>query len=356
MSKNLSRMVADLFVKSKDGEDLSSKIDRLRDELRKAIDSEGALFGRFRGLLDSFREVIPDEKQRYHAAIKALSTTSKLSQQEIIKAVNGQLEELRIIEKGLMPAIPVWREDLKVMEGKEKEIGDEIAKLRDKIARLESEQEGVRTGMAVREKELVLIEKSMKELFTEIASEISTIKDKVEEFTAESAPVQPIAQRAPAAPPKIDTFEEPAAEKKAADEQKIGIQTPPAPPLDPKFQKTCPMCGGTMNLHVNDKLWMCYTCAYEESDAGGAQGSRAGSGEFMGSSALEPAPPSSTFTVPVGDLSSGEVQGSKKRSSSAKQPASKTKPCPSCRKTMYYHPEERAWRCPSCYYETRSLG
>ena len=46
MSKNLSRMVADLFVKSKDGEDLSSKIDRLRDELRKALDSESALFGK----------------------------------------------------------------------------------------------------------------------------------------------------------------------------------------------------------------------------------------------------------------------------------------------------------------------
>lgn len=356
MNKNLSRMVADLFVRSKGGEDLSSKIDRLREELRKAIENDSPLFGKFRGLLDSFREIIPDEKQRYHAAIKALSTTSKLSQQEIIKAVNGRLEELRIIEKGLMPAIPVWREDLKVMEGKEKEIGDEIAKLRDKIARLESEQDGVRTGMAAREKELVLIEKSMKELFAEIAVEISTIKDKVEEFTAESAPAQPVAQKAPAAPPKVVTFEEPTVDMKPAGEQKIEIEAPPSPPLDPKFQKTCPMCGGTMNLHVSDKLWMCYTCAYEESDAGGTQGSRTESGEFMGSAALEPAPPSSTFTVPVGDLSSDEVQGSKKRSSSAKQPASKTKPCPSCRKTMYYHPEERAWRCPSCYYETRVLG
>lgn len=356
MNKNLSRMVADLFVKSKGGEDLSSKIDRLRTELRKSIDSESALFGKFRGLLDSFREIIPDEKQRYHAAIKALSTTSKLSQQEIIKAVNSQLEELRIIEKNLMPAIPVWREDLKVMEGKEQEIGDEIAKLREKIARLESDQEGVRTGMAAREKELVLIEKSMKDLFAEIAVEISTIKDKVGEFTAESAPFQPTERKAPAAPPKIDIFEEPAVEQKAADEQKIELQTPPSPPLDPKFQKTCPMCGGTMNLHVNDKLWMCYTCAYEESDAGGAQGSRKETGEFMGSSALEPPPSSSTFTVPMGDLSSDEVQGSKKRSSSAKPPASKTKPCPSCRKTMYYHPEDRAWRCPSCYYETRSIG
>ncbi|MHB8844581.1 MAG: hypothetical protein ACYC7L_07490 [Nitrospirota bacterium] len=355
MNKNLSRMVADLFVKSKGGEDLSSKIDRLRDELRKSIDSESALFGKFRGLLDSFREIIPEEKQRYHAAIKALSTTSKMSQQEIIKAVNGQLEELRIIEKGLMPAIPVWREDLKVMEAKAREVGGEIAKLREKITRLEDEEEGIRKGMAAREKELTLIEKAMKELFAEIAVEISTIKDKVEEFTAENAPVQPIAQTAPLAPSSDIPVENAVVEEKAADEKKIEFEAPPAP-MDAKFQKTCPMCGGRMNLHTSDKLWLCYTCAYEEPDAGGAQGSRNESGEFMGSSALEPTPPSSTFTVPVGDLSSDDDVGSKKRSSSAKQPASKTKPCPSCRKTMHYHPEERAWRCPSCYYETRSIG
>jgi ribosomal protein L37AE/L43A len=350
MDKNLSRMVADLFVKSKDGEDLSSKIDRLRKEIIKAIDNESALFGKFRGLLDSFREIIPDEKQRYHAAIKALSTTSKLNQQEIVKAVNGQLEELKILEKGLMPAIPVWREDLKVMEAKAKDVSGEIAKLRDKIALLEGEEEGIRTGMAAREKELVLIEKSMKELFTDLGAEIASIKNKVEEFTAESAPVQPLAQK-PAIPSPIIDFPD---EKEAVDKQKIEILETSAP-QDTEFQKTCPMCGGRMNLHASDKLWMCYTCAYEESETGDVQGRREEKSERTNAPVSEPiSEPPAPFVVPLADLSSDEYGGSKKESSPAKsQPSTKTKPCPSCRKKMYWYPEENAWRCPSCLYETR---
>ncbi len=100
----LSRIAADLFVKTKGGEELSSKIHRLRDEIKKIIESEDTIFGKFHGLVESFREIIPDEKQRYNAAIKALSTTSKVSRQDIAKAVNNQLEELKILEKGLLSA------------------------------------------------------------------------------------------------------------------------------------------------------------------------------------------------------------------------------------------------------------
>jgi ribosomal protein L37AE/L43A len=352
MNKNLSRMVADLFVKSKGGEDLSSKIRRLRDEINKEIENEDALTGKYRGLLESFREIIPDEKQRYHAAIKALSTTSKLSQQEIAKAVNTQLQELKVLEKGLMPAIPVWREDLKVMEAKSKGIKDEISKLRDKIERLESEEEGIRKGMAAREKELELIEKEMKGLFTDIGTEIALIKDKIEEFAVKSAPVQPIVQKASTPSPKSDI----PIEKKVVDEQKTEIQAP-SEPRHTEFQKTCPMCGGRMNFHANEKLWMCYTCAYEELETGEGPGKREEKSDYMNEPASDPlSEPSPSFVVPLADLSPNEYQVSKKDSSPAKsQPPTKTKPCPSCRKKMYWYPEENAWRCPSCHYETRIL-
>ncbi len=160
-SEILSRILADLFVKSKEGEGLSSKIHHLRDEIKKVIASEDTIFGKFRGLVESFREIIPEEKQRYHAAIQALSTTSKLSQQEIVKAVNDQLEELKILEKGLMPALPGWRDEFKVMEAKSREMQDEISKLREKIGQLESEEKGILNGMAAREKEMELVEKAV---------------------------------------------------------------------------------------------------------------------------------------------------------------------------------------------------
>jgi ribosomal protein L37AE/L43A len=349
MNKNLSHIVADLFAKSKGSEELSPKINRLRDEIRKITQSEDAIFGKFRGLLESFREIIPDEKQRYHAAIKALSTTSKLSWQEIVKAVNNQLEELKILEKSLVPAHP-GRDELKAMEARSKEMRDEIAKLRETIARLEGEEEGIRKGMVAREKEVELVEKAMRELFTDIGAEITSIKKKAEEFTAESAAVQPIPQSASI---KSDI----PGEKKGGGEQKIEIQGSPVP-QDTEFQRKCPMCGGRINYHASDKLWMCYTCAYEESEDDAAQGKSEEKSEFSSGPGSAPASgpvsdPSSPFAVPLASLSSNEYQGSKKESSPSSKHSTKTKTCPGCRKKMYWYPSEKAWRCPSCHYERR---
>ena len=186
----LSRIVADLFAKSKGSEELSSEIHRLRDEIKKVIESENTIFGKFRALVESFREIIPEENQRYNAAIKALSTTSNLSRQEIVKAVNNQLEELKILEKVLMPA--VRQDELKIMEAKAREMREEISKLREIIGRLESEEKEILNGMAAREKGMELISKAVGELFTDIAAEITYINKKVQEVTAESAASQPI--------------------------------------------------------------------------------------------------------------------------------------------------------------------
>ncbi|WDT82363.1 MAG: hypothetical protein MPW14_11880 [Candidatus Manganitrophus sp.] len=112
-SETLHRIAADLFVKSEGGEELSFKIDLLRNEVKKVIEGENTIFGKFRELVESFEEIIPEENQRYHAAIKALSTTSKLSRQEIVKAVNIQLEELKPLEKSLMSALPAGATSLR---------------------------------------------------------------------------------------------------------------------------------------------------------------------------------------------------------------------------------------------------
>jgi len=350
VNKNISHIIADLLAHAKGGEDLSAKINRLRDEIKKVVESEDEVFGKFRGLLRSFQEVIPDESQRYHAAIKALSTTSKLGLPEIIKAVNDQAGELKILEKSLLSAVP-GRDELNAMEARSKAVNDEMAKLRENIARLEGEEAGLRTGMAAREKEMGSLEKAVKELFTDIGSEIASFKKKVEEFPGEAAVAQ--AQPAPQKEPvKTDV---PARKKESAD-QKIEIQKAPEP-MDPKWQKKCPMCGGIMNLHTLDKMWICYSCAHEDSTTDEVPGNSEEKSEYA--NAPEPAPasglnswPSATDAVPSADLASNEHQESKKKSS----PSIKTKTCPSCRKKMFYYPEEKAWRCPSCHYETRSIN
>lgn len=346
----LSRIAADLFVKATGGEDLSAKIQRLRDEIKKGIESEDTIFGKIRELIASFEEIIPEEKQRYNAAIKALSTTSKLSRQEIVKAVNNQLEELKILEKSLMPAHGGWSDELKLMEAKSREMKDEISKLREKIGRLESEEKGLLNGMATREKEREVVEKAMQELFTDIEEEITYIKERVEEFTVETAPAQPIPH---SDSPKNDI----PSEEKGSGEQKSEIGESSAP-QDTEWQKKCPMCGGRLNFHSKDEMWQCYSCGYEILKKDEVQGKSEEKSEHTDAPKLTPASepifdPSPPFAVPLASMTSDEYQESKKGSSprSNNQPSPKKKTCPVCRKKMNWHQMEKAWRCPFCDYE-----
>jgi hypothetical protein len=344
-NENLSRIAADLFMKAKGGEELPSKIHRLRDEINKVIESEDTLFGKLRKLVASFEEIIPEEKQRYNAAVKALSTTSKLNRQEIIKAVNNQIEELKILEKGLMAAYPGWRDELKVMESKSREMRDEISKLRERIGRLESEEKGIHNEIALREKEMELVEKAVGELFIDFGSEITSFKKRIEEFTAESAASQPI-------PPSHISSEE-----KAGGEQKNEIHESSAP-QDTELQKKCPMCGGRMNFYSNDEKWMCYSCAYEELTKNEVKGKSEEKSEYANAPKpkLVPEPifdPTPPIAVSLTSLSSKENQSKKGSSLSNNQPSSKKKDCPACHKKMSWYPKEKAWRCSFCEYERR---
>jgi len=394
-NETLSRIAADLFVNTKGGEDLSSKIHRLRGEIKKVIEGEDTIFGKLRELMASLDVIIPDEQQRYTVAIKALSTTLKLSRQEIVKAVNNQLEELKILEKGLMPAHSGWRDELKVMEAKSREMTEEIAKLREKIGRLESEEKGILNGMAAREKEMELVEKAVGELFTDIGTEITSIKKRIEEFTSESAASQPIPpgdsmksgipsekkggggqkseilgtsapqgteseKKCPMCGGRMNfdskekmwqcyscAFEELKGEK-GSGEQRSEIREPSAP-QDTEFQKKCPMCGGQLNFHINERMWLCYTCAYEESKVGEVQDKSEEKSEQTNAPKPSPAP---SFAVPLASMITNESQKSKKGSSPSKnQPSGKKKTCPVCHKKMDWYEMEKIWRCFFCDYE-----
>lgn len=348
-SEILSRMAAELFVRSEEGQDLSFKIDRLRNGIKKVIEGDNPVFGKFRELVESFDGIIPDEKQRYNAAIKALSTTSKLSRPEIVKAVNNQLDQLKMLEKGLMPALPGWRDEFKVLKGKSLELRDEISRLRERLGRLESEEKVIVNDMVAREKEAELVEKAVAELFTEIGAEIGDIKKKVEEFSAESAAPQPIPPRAP-----IHKGDLPREEK---GDGKQKNETPDASaPQDTQWEKKCPMCGGRMSIHMKDEIWLCYTCAYEESTTDGSQGKSEEKNEHPNAPkpapASDPAPPPA---APSSSPSSSEIQKSKKGPSPSNNPPSaKKKACPACREKMDWDQSENAWRCSFCGY-SRSI-
>ena len=361
MNEKLSRMVADLFEQSRGGEDLSPKIQSLRDEIKKVIESENSIFGKLRELVSSFQEIIPEEKQRYNAAIKALSTTSKLSREEIVSAVNNQLTEIALLEKSLVPSLPDWRKELKVMEATAQEMRGELAKLRERMVWLESEEKRILAGLLVRQREGESAEKAMWELFREIETEVAKITKKVADAAVETAVAQPVAQPEPVKSDvpvehkvvneqkkTISASPAPAARpvaQEVVEEQKKEVSEPPAP-QNSEFQKKCSRCGGRMDFYSNAEMWQCYSCGNEELTTDEVQGK----GKEKSGQTAEPEtdPASEPISDPSQPLGVPWVPPSSKNNTLAKK-----KSCPVCRKKMQWYQQEGAWRCPFCKYERR---
>jgi len=254
-----------------DGKDASLQAQHLGDAVRRIIQRDDTLYGKFRGILDSFRAIIPDEQQRYLAAIQALSTTAKLNRDEITAAINRQVDELKLIEQGLTPFLVSWRDTLKAMEARQQAIKAELAQLRDRITQLENEDRSLVVMKLAREQNLALAEKKISGIFASIGAELQGVSRKMAELPgdvpAPPAAVQPVP---PTAPPVVQTAPAKSAapaEPVGGVQEKSGITLPPAP-VDSKFQKKCPMCGGQFNLLELQNLWQCFTCGHEESAAG----------------------------------------------------------------------------------------
>jgi hypothetical protein len=363
VNDKISQIVADLFNPPKPGENWAVRMQLFRDEVRKIAERDQTTFGTFLGLLESFRTVIPDEKQRYHAAIQAMSATAKLNKDGLLTAIADQLAELAAIEKDLMPVIPEQRNQLTGWDARAKVIRNEITQMRDRIAQLENEEKGIVTYIAARQQELDYVEKSMQLVFAAVGSDITAVKDKILEYTAETAPVQqPVQAAAEAAPqPAAQPAEQPAAdappEPREAAGQAIEIAEPPA--LDPKFQKPCPMCGGVMNFQMMDDAWICYACAHEES------GSSAVSGADRVPSDKDRVPAKGQEAGPgiwPGESSTPKEDQWRRENLSQDQPPKKSseakawtrkETCPVCRMTMLWFPDNKVWRCRSCNYERR---
>lgn len=340
---NMKGLLSDLLAKAEKREGLD--VVRLRDEIKRGIESEDEIIRKFLGLVESFKDIIPEEKQRYNAAIRALSATSGLSRQNVLESINNQLEELKKLEKRVLSALPGFRDELKVMESRSQEIKSEIAKLREKIVQFEKEEQKILGGMASREREMKIVEGAVSKLFADIGVEISGIRKKIEEFTAEKVSPQP---KAP--PESIESHKH--EEEKGGAEEEGKIEETSAT-QETEFLRKCPMCGGQINFLIKEAKWMCYTCGHEESAKDETEGTS------IVASASEPAPSVMPAAVtepafaPEDELipiASAPAAAPLVSSPSVKKPVSRKKACPACRKQMDWHEKEKSWMCPSCGY------
>ena len=346
MNEDLSQIVADLQAQVKKGEDLSPGISRVRSAIKSVIEGN-TIFGRFQALVESFREVIPEKKQRYQVAITALSTTSKLSRQEIANAINDQLDELKILEKLLMPALP-RPDELKATEARSHERRNEISRLREKIAQLEKEEINITNSMAGQENETAVIEKALREVFTDMRAEIASVKKEVEQQSVESAVQPPI----PVADIKTDI----AMEKPSSGQISITGQLPPHNDTKPQKAdadaifpestpisepKKCRMCGGRMDYYLTEKKWQCFSCAHEEPEKNEVQNKN----RELSADEIFPR------STPVSEL---KQDGEKVARRTTPEPATGselTQKCTMCGGRMDYYIADRKWQCYSCGFE-----
>lgn len=254
----LSQITANLLSRSKGSEEPSFNISRLSEEIKKEIAGHDEIFAKFQGLIESFRDIIPEEKQRYQAAFKALSCTSGLTPKEVLKAVDSQLSELRKLEKGFMSALPNWRGQLKAMEARSREIRNEISRLLEKIMQLEMEEQEISDNMTSREEERKLVEKGLEDAIADTAAEITGIRDKIEEFTAERVSSRPVT-------PQVTMKSHEPATQKSGDVRKNNLQNAPEPENIAK-EKKCPMCGRQVKWYQKETMWKCFACGYEETE------------------------------------------------------------------------------------------
>ncbi len=149
-----------------------------------------------------------------------------------------------------------------------------------------------------------------------MGAEITSIKKKVEEFTAESAASQPIPAKD--STNKSDIFP---SKGKGGSERKSEIPGSPAP-QDTEWRKKCPMCGGRLDFHSHEEMWQCYSCAYEEpKDEVLVDGEE----KNEPANAPQPAPASKPGSGAYEELNKDEVQSESEETS---EPANTPKPAP----------------------------
>lgn len=364
----LSQIAADLLAGSKEsGEPLN--IYRFRGEIEKALGTTEEVFWKFRGIVESFRDILPDEKQRFEAAIKAMGATAGLGQEDVLKAADNQLDEIKVLEQELISALGSRRDELKAMEARTREVRKEISRLREVINRLEREEQDLLGGISAREEEAKLAEKGLKDLFKEIGEEITGIKHKIVGFAAEKVAPRPIViksnkheEETKGGKQAGKVTEPPAIETKNKPEEESSILETPPPPARKKGERECPMCGGGMSYFLKEKKWQCYSCAHEDTQQGDFQD------KSEPASPPEPAPKASPESVPASEtpatrpativeydnshfspssdvVHSGSVHVHPQRSSGKK------KLCPVCKKKMDWYEDGKTWHCPYCKYE-----
>jgi hypothetical protein len=244
------------------GRRLSLESGKLTDEIRKEIEREGEPLKKFLELVDSFKDIIPEEDKRFNAALKALGHAAGLVRKDVVGAADRQLEELKKQQEIFSYSVAHRRRELKSMGTKSREIRTQVAELRDRIRRLEEQEKEMLSNMEEGEREIASTEERFGSIVGDLGREIAGIKQRILEHIPEAPlPGEKTTGEAPRprkkavapAPQAAPAVEDPARELKRPEEKKASGSA-----------RQCPVCNNQMDWYEVEKKWKCFVCAHEE--------------------------------------------------------------------------------------------
>jgi hypothetical protein len=212
--------------------------------------------------------------------------------EDVLKAVDEQVEELHNQRKNMAASVAEQKSLVKLKQKKAQELRSQINLLSDSIKRLEQEEKDILISVATGETEIKMIEERLDAVIHLLRKEIEDIKGRLTSNLAKPAP-EPEAGPKPGKPVKkasvkeeeealtdAEEEEERPRRKRAREEEEEeenGVTSPldsalespmeeetPSDKQKKARQKPCPVCSNQMDWYSYDKKWKCFVCGHEE--------------------------------------------------------------------------------------------
>jgi predicted nucleic acid-binding Zn-ribbon protein len=237
---------------------LSLNVGQLLEKVRCEIEKDSGELKKFLDLVESFRDIVPEEDKRYHAAMKALTHDSGSGKEALLSAADRRLSELENQKKSFALSLAGRRAEMKVLLAKPDRLKDEISRLKEELRRLEEEENNVLTNFAAEEKALTTTEEKFSAMAEALEKEILEIRRRITRYLFEGA-----------APPDghlmqldIDADDAVSPSGEEADGFEGATFRLEAGEASGNT-KPCPNCRNQMNWYDFDKKWKCFVCAHE---------------------------------------------------------------------------------------------
>jgi DNA repair exonuclease SbcCD ATPase subunit len=240
---------------------LSLESSRFLESIRAEIKKAGGELQKFLSLVESLREIIPDEAKRYEAASKALQESAGITRDAILAAAENQLSALGNQKKRIAQSVTAPDAVNNPLASKLEETRTRISEFKGALRKLQDEEKEILASLASEEKKGKTAEKGLDSLIRSIEEEIGEIRDKVLCYLIQGGSLSIVPESEP-----LENMHAAGEHTDAEPEADLISPMSVEPPADAKDAgvRPCPSCQNRMDWYEVDGKWKCFVCAHEE--------------------------------------------------------------------------------------------